>query len=218
MLFRSALISLHEASLEGGKRAKTSGAPPTAHASNALDTPDSVMPDDSDGLTNRAELEALYAASSMAPVAPTGTTTEETVANLASPTPASNTAGPWLAKQEAFEAGFVEEESVSVMPADPEPSDPLAPAAAPMIALGTWVEMMLEGQWVRAQLTWASPHRSLFMFVSRGGKAHSMSQRTMDKLRAQGNIRVVSDGHLVEKALDAVAQTALRNSAEQSPT
>jgi hypothetical protein len=54
--------------------------------------------------------------------------------------------------------------------------------------------------------------RTLFMFVSRGGKAHSMSKRTMDKLCAQGLIRVVSDGRLVDKALDAVAQTALRNS------
>jgi hypothetical protein len=80
------------------------------------------------------------------------------------------------------------------------------------IAIGSWVEMMLETQWVRAQLTWASPHRTLFMFVSNGGKAHSMSQRTMDKLRSQNMIRVVSDGRLVDKALDAVAQTALRNS------
>jgi hypothetical protein len=43
-----------------------------------------------------------------------------------------------------------------------------------------------------------------------------MSQRTMDKLRAQDHIRVVSDGRLVEKALDAVAQTALQNSVDRS--
>ena len=67
-----------------------------------------------------------------------------------------------------------------------------------------------EPAWLRAQLTWASPHRTLFMFVARGGSAHSMSRRTMERLRMQGAIRVVSEGHLVDKALDAVAQAALR--------
>jgi hypothetical protein len=60
--------------------------------------------------------------------------------------------------------------------------------------------------------------RTLFMFVSRGGKAHSMSKRTMDKLCSQGLIRLVSDGRMVDKALDAVAQTALRNSVDETRT
>jgi Protein of unknown function (DUF1631) len=85
------------------------------------------------------------------------------------------------------------------------------------IPIGSWVELKLEGNWVRAQLTWASPHRTLFMFVSHGGKAHSMSQRTLDKLRNQDCIRLVSDGQLVDKALDAVAQAALRNSVDAAP-
>ena len=49
------------------------------------------------------------------------------------------------------------------------------------------------------------------MFVSHGGLAHSMSRRTMERLRMQGSIRVVSDGHVVDNALDAVARTALQN-------
>jgi hypothetical protein len=65
--------------------------------------------------------------------------------------------------------------------------------------------------WVRAQLSWASPHRTLFMFVSDGGMAHSMSRRTMDRLRGLGLIRLVSDGHVMDSALDAVAREALRN-------
>jgi hypothetical protein len=64
---------------------------------------------------------------------------------------------------------------------------------------------------VRAQLTWASPHRTLFMFTSAGGGAHSMSRRTMDRLRDMGMIHLVSDGHVMDNALDAVAQAALRN-------
>ena len=74
---------------------------------------------------------------------------------------------------------------------------------------------MLHGTWVRAQLTWASPHRTLFMFVSGQGLAHSMSRRTMDRRREQGMIRVVSDGNVIGSALDAVAQTALRNNLNQ---
>jgi hypothetical protein len=84
------------------------------------------------------------------------------------------------------------------------------------LSTGSWIELNLEGEWTRLQLTWASPHRTLFMFTSRGGKAHSMSQRTMEKLRAQGLMRVISDGRVVEHALDAVAELALRNSAEQA--
>jgi hypothetical protein len=79
------------------------------------------------------------------------------------------------------------------------------------LTTGVWVELVVEGVWLRAQLTWASPHRTLFMFVSRTGLAHSMSRRTMERLRMQGSIRFVSDGHVVDNALDAVAQTALEN-------
>ncbi len=81
---------------------------------------------------------------------------------------------------------------------------------------GAWVELIVDGAWLRAQLTWASPHRTLFMFISRGGLAHSMSRRTMERLRMQGSIRFVSDGHVVDNALDAVAQTALQNELGQA--
>ena len=224
--FFALLIGIHEAALEGGRRQRTVDAP-------TPDAPDSVLPGDEEGLTNRAELEALYAASTAVPVDAPAYTTEnaplDAPANLAATTepvqtevsePEPSTAPmPWLAKHEAAEAGFVEERSVMpaelAAPVGQQPEQTATPLSVAAIPLGAWVEVMLEGQWVRAQLTWASPHRSLFMFVSRGGKAHSMSQRTMDKLRAQGMIRVVSEGHLVDKALDAVAQTALRNSADQ---
>ncbi len=199
--FFAELISLHEAALEGGRRK-------IQPLASAADAPDSVMLDEDGTIASRAELEAMYAASSEAPLE-------------AAVDESSHSVMPWLAKREADEVGFVEEDSV--MPADASSTEAFGsaePAPSPLvatpIALGSWVEVMLEEQWVRAQLTWISPHKSLFMFVARGGKAHSMSQRTMDKLRSQGLIRVVSEGHLVEKALDAVAQTALRNSAEQA--
>ena len=126
---------------------------------------------------------------------------------------------PWVAAHEATESGFLEEESV--MPLDfsadahSDAARVPAPADGGELVLGTWAELMLEGQWVRAQLTWVSPHRTLFMFSSVGGRAHSMSRRTLTRLRTQGLLRVVSDGHLVDNALDAVAQVALRNSLDK---
>jgi len=79
------------------------------------------------------------------------------------------------------------------------------------LSTGSWVELLLNDVWVRAQLTWCSPHRTLFMFISGAGLAHSMSRRTMERLGLQNRIRVVSSGDVIDSALDAVVQTALRN-------
>lgn len=38
-----------------------------------------------------------------------------------------------------------------------------------------------------------------------------MSRRTMDRLRGLGLIHLVSDGHVMDNALDAIALQALRN-------
>ena len=127
---------------------------------------------------------------------------------------------PWLAESEANGPGFlgaVGHEGLDlptdpVLPDDAEPS----PWSVADLAIGSWVELRLEGAWVRAQLTWSSPHLTLFMFVSGRGLAHSMSRRTMDRRRAQGLIRVVSNGNVVGSALDAVAQTALRNNPDRA--
>jgi hypothetical protein len=81
---------------------------------------------------------------------------------------------------------------------------------------GSWVDLALGGQWVRAQLTWTSPHRTLFMFISSGGMAHSMSRRTMERLRSQNLIRLISDRSVMDNALDAVAQAALRNDIQKA--
>lgn len=125
----------------------------------------------------------------------------------------------WMANDEATDSGFMQAafEPVPVVEEDETP-DPAAQRAwsAEQLATGSWVDLALGGVWVRAQLTWASPHKTLFMFISGGGMAHSMSRRTMDRLRGLGLIRLVSDGRVVEHALDAVAQAALRNDLENA--
>ena len=118
---------------------------------------------------------------------------------------ASEASGFWVADDEARESGYLAQDAAPLMDTDQ------LPWSVRGLNTGVWVELMVEDVWLRAQLTWASPHRTLFMFVSRGGVAHSMSRRTMERLRMQSRIRVVSDGHVVDNALDAVVQTALQN-------
>jgi hypothetical protein len=120
----------------------------------------------------------------------------------------------WLDEQEAEESGYVAEDAVAPeQPASPDAmEEPAQPARAGEMKTGTWVELMVQDQWIRAQLTWASPHATLFMFTSLAGSAHSMSRRTLDRLRAQGSIKVVAERNLVDEALDKVANAALKNS------
>jgi hypothetical protein len=50
------------------------------------------------------------------------------------------------------------------------------------------------------------------MFTSLAGTAHSMSRRTLDRLRTQGSIKIVAERNVVDEALDEVAKAALKNS------
>ena len=54
----------------------------------------------------------------------------------------------------------------------------------------------------------------MFVFVSGSGAAHSMTVATIEKLLAEGQIRLVADGRMVDNALNAVADVALQNSAQ----
>jgi hypothetical protein len=125
---------------------------------------------------------------------------------------------PWFADSETNDAGYLEADKII--------TDEFAGKGSPRQGRGTahsvesitegdWIELMLEGEWSRLKLTWSSPHRTLFMFTSTRGLTHSMSRRSMDRLLAAGMIRIVSTGLMLDGALDAVAQTALRNSVDE---
>jgi hypothetical protein len=127
---------------------------------------------------------------------------------------------PWIAPEEALASNFVE---LQDSPADAAPVEPplvedlLLDTATQSIAecdfsLGSWVELWTNGQWQRTQLTWASPHGTLFLFTGVFGATQSMTRRSRDKLLATGRLRLVSGQAVDEEALDAVAQTAMRNS------
>ena len=126
----------------------------------------------------------------------------------------------WMAEDEASDSGFMQDAGdISLdftAPANTEEViDPMEWSPESLMT-GSWVDLALAGSWVRAQLTWASPHRTLFMFISGAGMAHSMSRRTMQRLKGLGLIRLVSDGRVMDGALDAVAQVALRNDANRT--
>jgi hypothetical protein len=103
-----------------------------------------------------------------------------------------------------------------------EPAHPMvaqAAEAAPTLNLqpGAWTEIYMDDRWVRTQLTWASPHGTLFMFTSADGVPHSMTRQSLDHLAAAGHLRLLADQAVVAGALDAVAQTAPAQHAGRQP-
>jgi hypothetical protein len=144
-------------------------------------------------------------------------------------------AAMWMAQAEALESGYQEVDSY--LPPEDQPQveaqasapaaggevpapaahEPAEPVGAGEMRTGTWVELIVNGNWTRMQLTWASPMGTLFMFTSIAGTAHSMSKRTLERLRADGMIRIVADRNVVDEALDQVAKAALKNSLGAKP-
>jgi hypothetical protein len=128
----------------------------------------------------------------------------------------------WLAPKEAQQSGFVDtHQSLSPKPlfqqtqpatVDTQPGeiDQALPDAS--LRAGAWVEMFGAAGWSRQQLTWASPHGTLFMFADASGQTHSMTRRLLDKMLRAGTLRMVASQAVVDGALDAVAQAALANS------
>lgn len=154
----------------------------------------------------------------------------------AAPAPAQ---GPWLAPEEARDSGFMDDmveaprgDFAATVPADFPATEPMglvdrasetepAPlesaADAGLLQLdqlqpGSWIELQVSGQWVRLQLVWLSDNASLCLFSSSNGANHSMTRRMFDRLVAQDQLRLVSQGAVVDRAFDAVAELAMRNS------
>jgi len=126
----------------------------------------------------------------------------------------------WLDHQESQDSGFIDSDALTTEHvASPEAvlDEPPALVRTGELRTGTWVELLVKNEWVRAQLTWASPHGTLFMFTSLQGTAHSMSRRTMDRLRTQGAIKIIADRNVIDEALDKVAKAALKNSLKSGP-
>jgi len=134
--------------------------------------------------------------------------------------------GAWLAPREAQDSGFMDTHPSIAAPQVFTPTQPNAAAVThapaeeddlPDIPVdqfqpGAWVEMMGGAGWQRYQVTWASPHGTLFMFTGKGGQPQSMTRRLLGKMLRGGTLKLVSGRAVVDNALDAVAEKALRNS------
>ena len=132
---------------------------------------------------------------------------------------------PWVAPEEAKSSNFVviqeseeseESETTASRPETPIPLVVATPGTVEDMPVGTWIELKTADQWARTQLTWASPHSTLFLFTNSFGATQSMTRRTRDKLIASGNLRMLSDTPVVDVALNAVAQLAMRNSVDST--
>ena len=174
------------------------------------------------GLHQRAFRAEHKAAVPMAPVeepqtGPTGATLPHRVQQ----------GNPWVAPEEAQASNLMDLPDTPAPDAAPAlDGDTGGESTGPMVApqpleagsegvvlnLGNWVELLVGTQWVRTQLTWISSHGTLFLFTNAAGEAQSMTRRSRDRLIASGHLRVVSGAPVVDGALDAVAQMAMRNS------
>ncbi len=126
---------------------------------------------------------------------------------------AADASGVWLVEQEARDSGFMD------YPTQAEASlkkqgYPSATDIAAITRVGVWIEVAVDGQWLRSRLSWASPQGTLFLFAGTSGPAHSMSLRTLERLLADSKVRLLASETPVDGALDAVAQAALRNSVD----
>jgi hypothetical protein len=70
---------------------------------------------------------------------------------------------------------------------------------------GDWVDLQSKGEWLRAQLMWTSGAGSMFMFTSGGGRTHSMTRRSCEKLIRNRLMRPIQVRGVIQTALVAVA-------------
>lgn len=112
---------------------------------------------------------------------------------------------PWLAPKELEAAGFDDAPASSAAPLLPEGE---VASMVDHLHLGSWVDLYSRERWRRAHLTWVSNRQTLFMFVSHGGRPHSMTRRSLEKLVRDRLLRAVDAGAVVERALEQVSTRA----------
>jgi hypothetical protein len=78
------------------------------------------------------------------------------------------------------------------------------------------VEVQAEGRWLRWRCEGASDDGAGYRFTDANGGEAVLTAAQLGRLRAQGQLRVVAQQGMVDGALDAVAEIALRNSASNT--
>ena len=161
-----------------------------------------------------------------APVTPVNQNT-----HLPGKTAEDNDSDPWLAPKEARASGFIALASTeNRSPKSAEDRTPSSTAGSVNVPdrgvdiladgefeVGVWVEILIDQVWTRAQLTWTNPRGSMFLFTGANGATQSMTRRSRDQMILANAMRLVSGQRVMDDALNAVAQAALRNSVDQIP-
>lgn len=146
---------------------------------------------------------------------------KDTLADGPPSRPGESLPDTWIHPSEARDSGFMDQLSIETGPAflDTEPLGTdwqrlreAEHGQAVELAVGTWVDLQEDEEVRRCQLTWASPHGTLFLFNDARGRSLSLSHRGLERLQELGRLRVVADHGLVDEALDGVARQALDNS------
>lgn len=122
----------------------------------------------------------------------------------------------WLAPGELLVCGFEEgqytDETLPLARPPARSANAVDPADADNfvdgLPEGGWVDLYTQNRWRRARLAWCGTRRSLFMFVSEGGRPHSMSRRNLLRLVSDGQVRAVESGEVVQRAIDALSSNA----------
>jgi len=111
----------------------------------------------------------------------------------------------WLAPTEALASGFIDLDTAHRSVRPPVDVDAFHP--------GLWVMLLADDGWTRTCLIWASPGRTLLLFSDALGYMQSLTRKACEHMFVDGQLRIIS-GDPVADALDAVAQTAMRNSVD----
>lgn len=128
------------------------------------------------------------------------------------PTPAVQ---PWIGARELASAGFSEtapltpaestealDSTTGSLESSEAPGESGDPSALlDRLSAGSWIDLFSGGEWLRAQLVWSSQKSSLFMFTSHGGRTHTMTRRSCEKLMAKRWLRPVEARPVMDRAL-----------------
>jgi hypothetical protein len=123
----------------------------------------------------------------------------------------------WMQPEEARDTGFMDDLAIETQPAflDTQPMSedelPAKPSVGPL-TVGCWVDLLQHDQPLRARLSWASPHGTMFLFTAADGHSISLTKHGLERLQELGRLHLVAGQGVVDEALDAVARQAFINS------
>lgn len=83
---------------------------------------------------------------------------------------------------------------------------------------GSWYELRVEGQFTKVRLSWISPLKSFYLFMAaEGTKAHSLDPDALRRSFRNGDLRLLEEEKLVERAVRGVMSSLERQGGAPTP-